>query len=190
MWAKPLEKNNLRLHLGCGDIHVDGYINVDYLKTKATDVVSDVTKLEKFEKGSASEIYACQILEHFSHDEVPKILQRWFEVLASGGVLRISVPDIDKIVQIYIKNWEHFRSGRNSPWVGLIYGGQKDQFDYHKTGFNAHWLRLLLTDAGFIDVEEYPHFPHYLGDGVFDGSLLTEPFGEYFTLNMKCRKPS
>lgn len=186
---RPVEKKNALLHLGCGDVHLDGFINVDYLQTKATDIVADVTKLECFENSSASLIYACQVLEHFSHDEVPLILRRWHEVLAPSGTLRISVPDLDKIVRIYLKNWDHFRTGKNSPWIGLIYGGQKDEFDFHKTGFNPHWLRLLLTEAGFVEIEEYPHSPHFLGENYFDGSMLTEPFGEFFTLNMKCKKP-
>lgn len=187
--GKPIKKDGAFLHLGCGDIRLDGFINVDYLKTKATDIVADVTKLECFEDSSARLIYACQVLEHFSHDEVPKILRRWYQVLAPGGMLRISVPDLDKIVKIYMKNWDHFRTGRNSPWIGLIYGGQKDEFDFHKTGFNPYWLKVLLSEAGFVQIEEYPNSPHFLGQSYFDGSMLTEPFGEFITLNMKCVKP-
>ena len=184
-----LPAENIRLHLGCGEIRLPGFINVDFLKTKATDVVADVTRLPNFEDGSVSLVYACQVVEHFAADEVPKILRRWHEVLAPGGTVRISVPDLDKIVKIYMKNWDHFRKDGNSPWIGLIYGGQKDEFDFHKTGFNAYWLGKLLSDAGFVDVQEYPHLPHFCGDGFRDGSLLTEPFGEFFTLNMMATKP-
>ena len=42
----------------------------------------------------------------------------------AGGEIRISVPDIDRIVRIYTRNWEHFQTEGNSPWIGLIYGGQ------------------------------------------------------------------
>lgn len=189
VFAKELPTDNLNLHLGCGPIRLKGFVNVDYLKTSATDVTSDVTKLEEFRDGSVSMIYACQLLEHFSHDEIPKILARWFDVLAPGGILRISVPDLDKIVKIYMKNWDHFRRDGNSPWIGLIYGGQKDEFDFHKTGFNAYWLGKLLDDAGFVGIQEYPHLPHFCGDDVRDGSVLTEPFGEFFTLNIMATKP-
>lgn len=184
-----LKHNHPALHLGCGDIHLPGFINVDFLQTAATDLVADIAILDKFEDNSVSIIYACQVLEHFPHEQIPTILKRWFELIEPGGLVRISVPDIDKIVKIYINNWDHFRSEKNSPWIGLIYGGQKDQYDYHKTGFNSHWLKLLLEDAGFVDACEYPHAPHFAGHGIFDGSMLTEPFGEYFTLNMLAFKP-
>ena len=185
-----LEQDYPSLHLGCGDIRLPGFINIDFLQTAATDLVADITILEKFKENSVSSMYACQVLEHFSHDEIPRILKRWFEVIKPGGSIRISVPDIDRIVKIYLNNWEHFRKEKNSPWIGLIYGGQKDQYDFHKTGFNAYWLKLLLEDAGFINAQEYPHTPHFTGQAISDGSMLTEPFGEYFTLNMLAFKPA
>jgi hypothetical protein len=109
--------------------------------------------------------------------------------LKPTGVLRISVPGLDKIVRIDPSDWEHFQTDGNSPWIGLIYCGPKDRYDFHKTGFNAVWLRRLLLDAGYVDPEEYPHRPHFAGDNVVDASLSTAPFGEYFSLNMLARKP-
>lgn len=126
-----------RLHLGCGNIKLEGFCNVDVLETIAVDVVDDIRLLQRFPDASVGEIYACHVLEHFSHDEIGPILSRWFDILQPGGVLRISVPDIDRIVRIYYKNFEHFEKPGHSPWVGLIYGGQSTPYDYHKTGFNA-----------------------------------------------------
>lgn len=178
-----------RLHLGCGNIKLAGFCNVDVLDTVANDVQDDIRKLEKFPNNSAKEIYACHVLEHFAHHEIEPILRRWLEILAPGGVLRISVPDIDRIVKIYHKNFKHFETPGNSPWVGLIYGGQSTPYDYHKTGFNACWLKHLLENYGYVNCEEYPHFPHFV-EGADDASLAKEPFGEYFSLNMMATKPS
>lgn len=144
--------------------------------------------LQRFQEGSATLIYACHLLEHFSHSEIPGILRRWLEVLEPGGEVRISVPDIDRIVRIYANNWQHFQMPENSPWIGLIYGGQTTPYDYHKTGFNFVWMRHLREAAGLVDVQEYPHEPHWLG--VRDASLAREPFGEYVSLNVLARKPA
>jgi len=38
-------KNTLKLHLGCGNRHFDGYVNIDLRKTRATDLVCDIRKL-------------------------------------------------------------------------------------------------------------------------------------------------
>ncbi|WP_300156620.1 hypothetical protein [Solidesulfovibrio sp.] len=159
---------------------------MDVLLTPAADVVDDIAVLRKFRNGSVAEIYACHVLEHFGHDQVPLILRRWHEVLAPGGLLRISVPDMDRIVRIYTENFAHFQVPGHTPWIGLIWGGQTTPYDYHKTGFNPCWLRHLLTQAGFVDCEEYPHEPHFAG--LVDGSLAHEPFGQFLSVNMLCRK--
>lgn len=178
-----------RLHLGCGNIKLDGFCNVDVLHTIAVDVVDDIRLLKRFPNNSAQEIYACHVLEHFAHHEIEPILKRWFEILAPGGVLRISVPDIDRIVRIYHKNFKHFETPGHSPWIGLIYGGQSTPYDYHKTGFNACWLKYLLEGNGYVECIEYPHEPHFV-TGAEDASLAKEPFGEFFSLNMSAEKPT
>jgi hypothetical protein len=177
-----------RLHLGCGNIRITGFCNVDVVETIATDIIDDVKTLQLLPAESASEIYACHVLEHFSHEDIPLILKRWYEVLQPGGCLRISVPDTDRIVKIYSNNWKHFQTPGNSPWIGLIYGGQSSPYDYHKTGFNFCWLKYLLESCGLSDCREYPHEPHFI-NGLQDGSLAKEPFGEYLSLNMFTIKP-
>jgi len=178
---------DLRLHLGCGNVHVSGFVNVDTEPSPAVDVLDDVKRLQHFRDRSAAMIYACHVLEHFSHTEVPLVLRRWCEVLKPGGELRVSVPDMDEIVRIYLKNWQHFQTPPNTPWIGLIYGGQVSEYDYHKTGFNFVYLKQLLVQAGFVDVEEYPQSPHWLG--IQDASLANEPFGEYVSVNIRAKKP-
>jgi SAM-dependent methyltransferase len=176
-----------KLHLGCGGIHLEGWCNVDVYPNPAVDAIDDIRLLTSFRDNSAQQIYACHVLEHFGHEEIPPILRRWHQVLAPGGELRISVPDLDKIVKIYLKNWEHFQTDGNSPWIGLIYGGQLDPFDYHKTGFNFNWLRFLLRNAGFSRIAEYPNEVHFI-PGVRDGSSLSEPFEENFSLCVRAVK--
>jgi len=175
-----------RLHLGCGDVRIDGWCNVDVDPSTAADVIDDILRLERFADGTADAIYACHVLEHVAHEEVLRTLRTWRRVLKPGGDLYVSVPDIDRIVRIYAANWEHFQTRPNAPWIGLIYGGQLDRFDFHKTGFNLCWMTELLERAGFADVSEYPHAPHPFG--VVDASLAKEPFGEYISLNVRARR--
>jgi hypothetical protein len=186
--ARELGSLPKKLHLGCGTRRAEGYCNVDITPQLSVDVVDDISRLTKFPENYADTIYACHVLEHFSHAEIPLILQRWFAVLAPGGELRISVPDIDRIVRIYMQNQDHFAKPGNSPWIGLIYGGQIDQYDFHKTGFNFCWMAYLLGNAGFDEIAEYPHEPHFI-DGLSDASLA-KPFSQFISLNVRARKPS
>lgn len=176
----------MKLHLGCGPIQIEGFINIDIVGGPSVDVVDNIATLERIPANSVSTIYACHVLEHFNHDEVPPTLRRWYEILGPGGEIRISVPDIDRIVKIYHKNWEHFQTPANSPWIGLLYGGQGNKYDFHKTGFNFCWLKYLMEKEGYKDIEEYDHYPHWLG--IQDASLAHAPFGEYLSLNLKAVK--
>lgn len=72
-----------RLHLGCGNIRLEGFCNVDILMTPAVDVVSDISKLDNFSDNSIDLIYACHVLEHFSHNDVINVMP---------GVVRPRLP--------------------------------------------------------------------------------------------------
>lgn len=177
------------LHLGCGGRRAEGFCNVDITPQESVDIVDSVVTLEKFPDDYASSIYACHVLEHFSHTEAVEVLSTWLRVLQPGGTIRISVPDIDKIVKIYVKNWDHFQKDGHSPWVGLLYGGQTDQYDFHKTGWNFCWLSHIMRNIGFVDMAEYPHEPHFIAEDFWDNSMAHAPFGEFFSLNLTARKP-
>lgn len=183
---KPIAQLPRRLHVGAGAVRIPGWCNVDIDWRTMPDVVDNALTLRKFPNEHADAIYACHVLEHLCHDEVPAVLARWREVLKPGGELRISVPDLDRIVKIYNENWGHFQTDGNTPWIGLIYGGQSDPYDFHKTGFNFTHLRRLLLDAGFDDIAEYPHSPHFLG--IEDASLADQPFNAYISLNVRATR--
>lgn len=184
-WLFLRFKKNIKLHLGSGGIKIKDFINVDSLFLKNTELVSSVKNLKYFIKSrSVSNIYASHLFEHFSEKEVKKILKELHKLLQKDGEMRISVPDIDKIVKIYSKNWEHFQKKGHSPWNGLIYGGQSTKYDFHKTGFNAQWLRFLLQEAGFKQVEEYNSREFCKKHEIDDCSTKDTPFGEIISLNM------
>ena len=87
---RPIPPAPQHLHLGCGGRRADGYCNVDITPQDSVDVVDDVSKLSRFPDGYARSIYACHVLEHFSHKQVPEILDRWYRVLMPGGEIRVS----------------------------------------------------------------------------------------------------
>lgn len=185
---RPWLARQTRLHVGCGNLHVDGYLNVDVSPdARGADVLCNLFDLEhRYPANSAEVIYACHVLEHFSHDDAERMLRVFYSLLREDGELRVSVPDMDRIVRVYARNWEHFQTPGNSPWIGLIWGGETTPYDFHKTGFNFCWMKYLMERIGFRDVREYPHLPHPLG--IEDASLAKEPFGEFVSLNVLARK--
>ena len=92
----------LKLHLGCGNIRLDGFINIDIRQTAATDKIMDISDLAEFSDNSVDLIYASNCLEHFSFRVVADILHEWGRVLRTGGELILRVPDFDILVNTYL----------------------------------------------------------------------------------------
>src|SRR5690606_18440040 len=94
----------LRLHLGCGDVHLpneEGWINIDARYQPAVDRVDNIGILKRYEPNSVDEIYCCHALDHFSRWDYPRVLRRWHELLKPGGVLKLSVVDFGVIASMY-----------------------------------------------------------------------------------------
>ena len=97
-----------KLHLGCGNIKLDGFINIDVRHTPATDRVMDISDLAEFSDNSVDMIYASHCLEHFSFHIILDILCEWNRVLKKGeGELILRVPDFDILVNAYLRRRPH-----------------------------------------------------------------------------------
>lgn len=142
----------LKLHIGCGIRHFPGYVHVDILDAPHIDHCCLVNKLSDFADGSASLIYASHVLEHFGRHEVEDVLKEWHRVLAPGGILRTAVPDFAAVVDMY--EHEGLKDGK-SGLVGLVCGGQRNEYDFHKVIFDEPFLTYLLAKTGFCDIHRW-----------------------------------
>lgn len=138
-----------KLHLGCGKCYLPGWVNVDISKNKKTDIIDDVTNLSSIDDSSCDIIYGSHILEHFGRYEYMDVLKIWFKKLRTGGILRLAVPDLDKIINHYNETHDL------SLITGLLIGGQRDKYDYHGMIFNKENLTESLIKIGFYKVREW-----------------------------------
>jgi len=147
----PVNKDGkVLIHLGCGPHNDPKYINVDGLAFPHIHYVGVVEKLPMFKNNFADLIYACHVLEHISHQEIMNVLREWRRVLKIGGVLRLSVPDFDKIITIYEKENKNMER-----IISPLMGAQGDKYDFHKIIFNKEYLNNLLKQTGFIEVRKW-----------------------------------
>lgn len=142
--AEKLARPLVRLNIGCGERHIEGYESID-IKTGV-----DARKLPHAD-GSVDEVYASHLLEHFDYEEVPKVLAEWVRVLRPGGLLRVSVPDVEK----FCKERNQINSFQ---WDRIILGGHSDANDRHGSVYDAHKLRQILGMAGIGHVDTFEPF--------------------------------
>ncbi len=144
----PVNKGNkVFIHLGCGPINATGFINVDALPYSHVHYIQTVENLSMFTDEYADLIYASHVLEHISHNVVLKVLKEWHRVLKKGGILRLSVPDFDKLIDVYLTEEKDIRA-----IIGPLMGGQDNPYNFHKSVFNENYLRELLLSVGFREV--------------------------------------
>ncbi len=137
------------IHIGCGELDDPRYINMDKRKLSHIHLIGDVEDLSPIPKDYADLIYMCHILEHVSHLKLKDILVNLRERLKDGGVLRISVPDFDKMIHIYRE------TGTLAAIIPPLMGGQGYPENYHASVFTAEYLTKLLTEAGLNSVREW-----------------------------------
>lgn len=137
----------LRLHLGCGNNRLEGYVNIDLRMTAATDIVSDITRLP-FRNNSVKRIELYHVIEHLPRTTVAKGLQHWFRLLQKGGIVVIECPDFDQAVREYLAGNEHR--------LASVYGLQRYASDFHLWGWNTARLSQVLAEAGFSAIKALP----------------------------------
>jgi predicted SAM-dependent methyltransferase len=142
----------MKLHLGCGPRCIPGMVHVDLLDYPHIDHRCPVQRLDFAADGSCEFIYASHVLEHFGRYEFEPVLDEWFRVLAAGGVLRLAVPDFARCVEIYHRNG---LADGLSGLLGLICGGQRNDYDFHKMIFDEPFLSEALLRAGFREVRRW-----------------------------------
>jgi len=139
----------MKLHLGCGKVYIPGYVHIDVVEFPHIDVVSNIERLPMIEDNSCDVIYSCHVLEHFHTRITVDILKEWLRVLKPGGILRISVPDMEQLFNIYNKT-KDFNLVR-----GPIFGRGNYLYNFHYTGFDFLTLKNILEQSGAKDIRRY-----------------------------------
>ena len=179
-------EDKLQLHLGCGNIRLPGFINIDCRYQHAVDKVDNIRYLRSYSNESIDFIYCAGVLEHFNRHEYIHVLERWFELLKNGGKLRLSVPDFDAIIKRYQKTKDL------NDLMGMLYGGQDYADNFHHYIWTFNTLKNDLIKVGFKTVYQYnPLETEYAH--IHDGSQCFLPRmdkinGDLVSLNVEAIK--
>ena len=99
------EHEQIKLHIGCGTVYKDGWINIDNnsdSNISRIDLPWDLRMPLPFPKNSVDFIYNEHFLEHLSVEEALRSLKDFRRILKLGGVVRIAMPDLKGIISAYM----------------------------------------------------------------------------------------
>ncbi len=120
------------------------YSQVDLRKLPKVKFVNDA-RLLPFASNSISNICSSYMLQCLTLEEAGRALREWFRVLKPGGKLEIHVPDLDKIMRMFI-------STQDEELLKEIYGHQVHELDYYHYGWTFQTLDILLSKINFVRV--------------------------------------
>lgn len=124
---------------------------------------ADATKNIPLADNSVNALYSSHMLEHVARPLARSFLQEAKRVLEPGGILRLSVPDLDKAIGDYNETKDADRFMTRLQVTAPAFATPKQKLTLFFTGYRHHqWmydgrsLSRLLEEAGFDEVNVQP----------------------------------
>jgi predicted SAM-dependent methyltransferase len=150
-----------KLHIGCGQHHLEGWVNIDLDAGSKADLRLDVTKGLPVADGSVGAVLTQHFIEHLTRAQAQGFLAECCRVLKPGGKLRVSTPDLAAIVRDYTASltsghpqchWDDPGRYRSACHV-FNTAIDCERAWGHQFSYDEPELRQALADAGFSEVK-------------------------------------
>src|ERR1700733_6443031 len=111
------------LNLGCGRRIHPAWTNVDGVSGPHVHAC-DLNRGIPFPDSEFDVVYLSHLLEHFSRNKGQALLRDCFRVCHSGALIRVVVPDLERIAQLYLQGLDRALAGdvqwmQNYNWMML-----------------------------------------------------------------------
>ena len=132
----------MKLNLGSGNKHKEGYINIDIDATTKPDILRDVEKGLPFSDSVIDEIYTEHFLEHVNPDNIHFVMFEMWRVCKPGSLIKIIVP----IGKGWINSPEHKTHFAEKSWIFFTKwnDSRKTGYDFSLGTYNV--LRAKVND--------------------------------------------
>ena len=124
----------------------------------APDIEASITEMPMVATGSVDAVWSAHNLEHLASHEVPLALAEFHRVLAPGGFVLVTMPDLQQVAALVaegkLEDAAYLSAMGPIAPLDMLYGfrpalAQGNAFMGHRTGFTAGTLAAHLTAAGF-----------------------------------------
>ena len=161
------------LHVGCGPYNPNklhpafrkaGWreVRVDINPAVKPDIVASMLAMPMVAADSVDGVWSSHNVEHLYAHEVPVALREFARVLKPGGVVLLTLPDLQAVAELIVADKLDepayvSPAGPIAP-LDMLYGHRPqiamgNVFMAHRTGFTARTLSQLLTSAGFAQIK-------------------------------------
>lgn len=165
--AEFIEANKecLKLNVGCGTDYKEGWVNIDNNSDnniQRLDLNLDLRKPLPFDNETVDFIFHEHFLEHLDVEESRNVMAELMRVLKPGGVMRVAMPDLEDIFDLYKDdNW------KNRPII------------------NNHGFEFVKTRAELVNMS----FSWWGHKWIYDWEELQRRFDEIGFTNIKrCKR--
>jgi hypothetical protein len=139
----------VKLNIGCGANHLDGYVNIDADPELKPDLVLDIGKDKlPFSENSIDEIVTSHTIEHIPRQLHFHVFNEINRVLKVGGDLFVSFPDFARVSDHYLNN----KRGQKKTWETVIFGRRLNNWDCHVCAMVTSDFVNFLKECGFSEI--------------------------------------
>lgn len=138
-----------KLHLGCGAIIINGWVNLD-LNPPEGGTVCDLRRPLPYESDSVDFIFHEHFIEHLTRDEGVRLTKECYRVLKPDGVLRIITPDLYLIAKDYLDNKIDRSSEIWNPATPCQMLNGAMRLWAHQFLYDNYEMMIMLRESGFI----------------------------------------
>lgn len=143
----------MKLHLGCGQRYLEGYVNIDYPPSSHTvqeksiaDIQRDILDL-RYAPETIEEVRLHHVFEHFPRPVACALLASWHSWMKPHGVLHIEVPDFQKTARVMINPFASFN--KRAVAERHIFGSHEAGWAVHCEGYTPGMMKKMISCYGF-----------------------------------------
>lgn len=152
-----------KLHVGCGDHILPGWLNADLFPRSASVLHLDSTEPFPFDDGAFDYIFSEHMIEHIPYTQGLEMLRECHRVLRTNGSIRISTPSLAFLIDLYRANksdlqadyirWATDQFVRSAPGSHPTFVINNFVRDWgHQFIYDEEILSASLKKAGFTSV--------------------------------------
>ena len=152
----------MKIHVGSGGVHKEGFINQDIRDVPGVEIVCDALDLrDHVEPKAVSYFYSRHFFEHLTFDQGKEFVKIQHDLLMDGGFIEMVLPDLEyhcwqilhprpseHIDRLNMTVHQHAR--------GSLFGWQRESneslWDVHKSGYTYQDMVNLLSASGFVNI--------------------------------------